>query len=57
MISNLENLMTAYMICHLIGLSTTCTNPILYGYLNKNIQEVIMRTITDFIEVIDVSCF
>ena len=49
--------MTAYMICHLIGLSTTCTNPILYGYLNKNIQEVIMRTITDFIEVIDVSCF
>ena len=54
MISNLENLMTAYMICHLIGLSTTCTNPILYGYLNKNIQEILMRSISDFLNVIKV---
>ena len=35
--------MTTYMICNLIGMSSTCTNPILYGYLNKNIQKVIMQ--------------
>ena len=54
MISNLESLMTAYMICNLIGLSSTCTNPILYGYLNKNIQEILMRSISDFLYVIKV---
>ena len=33
--------MTTYMICNLIGLSSTCTNPILYGYLNKkNIKKL-----------------
>ena len=46
--------MTAYMICNLIGLSSTCTNPILYGYLNKNIQEILMRSISDFLYVIKV---
>ena len=40
--------MTTYMICNLIGLSSTCTNPILYGYLNKkNIQEVLMKSVKD----------
>ena len=53
-IRNLESLMTAYMICNLIGLSSTCTNPILYGYLNKNIQEILMRSISDFLYVIKV---
>ena len=41
-------MMTTYMICNLIGLSSTCTNPILYGYLNKkNILEVIMESFSD----------
>ena len=39
--------MTTYMICNLIGLSSTCTNPILYGYRNKNILEVVMRSVSD----------
>ena len=37
--------MTTYMICNLIGMSLTCTNPILYGF-NQNIQEVIMQRIS-----------
>ena len=50
--------MTTYMICNLIGLSSTCTNPILYGYLNRNIQEVILKRVSDvtdrFCECFDV---
>ena len=26
--------MTIFMICHLLGMSSTCTNPALYGYFN-----------------------
>ena len=47
--------MTAYMICNLIGLSSTCTNPILYGYLNKNIQEVVMQSMSEFFDAVNVS--
>ena len=44
-------MMTTYMICNLIGLSSTCTNPILYGYLNKkNILEVIMESFSDLVD-------
>ena len=50
MIRNLESLMTTYMICNLVGLSSTCTNPILYGYLNKNIQEVVMKSVSDVMD-------
>ena len=38
--------MITYMVCNLIGLSSTCTNPILYSF-NKNIQEVIMKMVSD----------
>ena len=38
--------MITHMVCNLIGLSSTCTNPILYGYLNKNIQEVVMKRVS-----------
>ena len=47
--------MTTYMICNLIGLSSTCTKPILYGYLNKNIQEVVMQSISEFFYAVNVS--
>ena len=47
LIKNLESLMTTYMICNLIGLSSTCTNPILYGYRNKNTLEVVMKSVSD----------
>jgi hypothetical protein len=31
-----ENMMLTFMICHMIGVSSACTNPILYGFLNNN---------------------
>ena len=56
MIWTVESLMTTYMICNLIGLSSTCTNPILYGYLKKkNIQEVLMKSVKDSVDAIHVS--
>lgn len=42
-----ESLMATFMICNMIGLSSTITNPILYGYLNQNIQEVLMQSVFD----------
>ena len=41
-----ESLMTTYMICNLIGMSSTCTNPIIYGFLTTNIQEVLMQGVS-----------
>ena len=29
-------MMLTFMICHMIGVSSACTNPILYGFLNTN---------------------
>ena len=29
-----------YLVFHLIGVSSCCTNPILYGFLNDNFQKV-----------------
>ena len=46
--------MTTYMICNLIGMSSTCTNPILYGFLDQNIQEVILQ---GFSVVADKICY
>ena len=36
----LESLMLVYFICHLIGISSSCTNPILYAFLNENFLKV-----------------
>ena len=35
-----EDMMTSYLVFHLIGISSTCTNPILYGFLNDNFKKV-----------------
>ena len=35
-----ESMMTVYLVFHLIGVSSCCTNPILYGFLNDNFQKV-----------------
>ena len=35
-----ENMMAFFMIFHLIGVSSVCTNPILYGFLNDNFKKV-----------------
>ena len=29
-------MMMTFMICHMVGVSSACTNPILYGFLNDN---------------------
>ena len=29
-------MMLTFLICHMIGISSACTNPILYGFLNEN---------------------
>ena len=36
-------MMLAYFICHLIGVSSCCTNPILYGFLNPNFSYVFLQ--------------
>ena len=33
-------LMITFSLCHIIGVSTCCTNPILYGFLNPNFKSV-----------------
>ena len=35
-----ENMMAFLMIFHLIIVSSVCTNPILYGFLNDNFKRV-----------------
>ena len=35
-----EDMLTFYLVFHLIGISSTCTNPILYGFLNDNFKKV-----------------
>ena len=29
-------MMISFLVCHMIGVSSSCTNPILYGFLNDN---------------------
>ena len=42
--------MMTFMTCHLLGMSSTCTNPALYGYLNQNLQMEMSRSVRDFKE-------
>ena len=39
--------MMTFMSCHLLGMSSACTNPALYGYHNQNIQLEIIRSAKD----------
>ncbi|KAK3596242.1 hypothetical protein CHS0354_028413 [Potamilus streckersoni] len=40
----------AYVICHLFVLSSACTNPVLYGWLNENFR-------TEFLKILRCTCF
>jgi len=31
-----EKMMVTFLVCHMIGISSACTNPVLYGFLNDN---------------------
>ena len=35
-----DHLMITFSVCHIIGVSTCCTNPVLYGFLNPNFKSV-----------------
>ena len=35
-----ENMMITFLVCHMIGVSSACTNPVLYGFLNENFLKV-----------------
>ncbi|KAG8198311.1 hypothetical protein JTE90_021562 [Oedothorax gibbosus] len=37
-----ENLYLGFVICHIIAMTSTTTNPILYGWLNSNIRKEIL---------------
>ena len=31
-----ETMMITFLLCHMLGVSSSCTNPILYGFINDN---------------------
>ena len=33
-------MMITFLLCHMLGVSSSCTNPILYGFLNDNFVKV-----------------
>lgn len=44
-----ENVSVAFVICHILVLSSACTNPLLYGWLNENFRN-------EFIKVLCCKC-
>ena len=43
------NINVVYVVCHMLVLSSACTNPLLYGWLNENFR-------TEFVKVLCCSC-
>lgn len=37
--ANSECMLVAYAVCHMIGMSSACSNPLLYGWLNDNFRK------------------
>lgn len=38
-----QSFRVVFAVCHLIGCSSACTNPVLYGYLNENFRKELVR--------------
>lgn len=34
-----QTIMVSYAVCHMIGMSSACSNPMLYGWLNENFRK------------------
>lgn len=34
-----QSIMVSYAVCHMIGMSSACSNPLLYGWLNENFRK------------------
>ena len=48
-----ESMMLTFLICHMVGVSSSITNPILYGFLNNNFVKefrIIFQILTKWIE-------
>ena len=50
LVEDVEVLMVSFFAFHMIGMSSTCTNPVFYGFLNESIS-------TDLINKIRKVCF
>ena len=51
--------MFAYLVCHLVGVSSSCSNPILYGLLNYNFHHefvILVRKIKEIFEFCGTPC-
>ena len=33
-------MLTIYASCHLLAMTSVCTNPVMYGFLNENFKQV-----------------
>ncbi len=40
-----------FVLCHLLAMSSTCTNPLLYGYLNTNFRRDLTNTYYKFFKL------
>ena len=40
--------MVWFSVFHLVGMSSTCTNPVLYGFLNESISQEMMSKMRKF---------
>lgn len=46
---NTDLMLIIYALCHMVGMSSACSNPLLYGWLNKNFKK-------EFYEIFDALC-
>ncbi|KAK8380799.1 hypothetical protein O3P69_008023 [Scylla paramamosain] len=44
---DLETMLVVYAVCHMMGMSSACSNPLLYGWLNDNFKK-------EFLEIISI---
>ena len=45
---NDDTIMVWFSVFHLVGMSSTCTNPVLYGFLNESISQEMMSKMRKF---------
>ena len=46
-----DNMMIWFLVCHLVGVSSACTNPVIYGLLNLNIQQEYRNILVNIIKI------
>ncbi|XP_066967300.1 neuropeptide F receptor-like [Macrobrachium rosenbergii] len=44
-----ENMLVVYAVCHMMGMSSACSNPLMYGWLNENFRK-------EFLELFGILC-